>query len=155
MKSVSPLPIIEKSVSTRPLYPLDYPAQEIKRPVKNLPPEVVRSILDWAFYFLTAHSLASEGFMLSMLLFPSLSRWGRFTKCYTAYLTPYVLYTFSKQEYEPKEPAIHHGAFKHQYHAEPIRSCFDWWCENGIVTFDSVKNLPLFYHFSKPKHEDI
>ena len=51
VKSVSPLSNIEKSVSTRPLYPLDYPTQEIKSPVKNLPPKVVRSILDWAFYF--------------------------------------------------------------------------------------------------------
>ncbi|MDB8681440.1 hypothetical protein PNW08_17120 [[Ruminococcus] gnavus] len=51
MKYVLPLPNIEKSVSTHPLYPLDYPAQEIKSPVKNLPPKVVRSILDWAFYF--------------------------------------------------------------------------------------------------------
>lgn len=29
--------MIEKGVSTRSLYPLDYPAQEIKSPVKNIP----------------------------------------------------------------------------------------------------------------------
>lgn len=41
----------------------------------------------------------------------------------STYAAPYVLHKAGKQEHEPKRFTVYHGAFKHQYHNELVRSC--------------------------------
>ena len=58
---------------------------------------------------------------------------------HTAYATPYVLHKTGKQEHEPKRFTIYHGAFKHQYHNELVRSCVHRYCKIRGSAFNRIE----------------